>query len=229
VKQQEQNRYTDCFNYVSKKGTLCFDRRYNPWPVHERFIMKIIDYRKLTDKKWINLFDITYLDKAGQTHLWQVATRDALPRCVTENFDHADAVMMIPFHRSQEKLVLIREYRVPLAGFQYEFPAGLIDPGESIEAAARRELKEETGLDLTVVHEISPVLYSTAGMTDESLVLVYCDCDGSPSSSQNQGTETIEVDFISSAKARKLLTDASQKMDAKAWLALTQFSNRRFF
>ena len=191
--------------------------------------MKIIDYQKLTDKKWINLFDITYLDKTGHKKLWQVATRDAVPRCVSGNFDHPDAVLMIPFHRTQEKLVLIREYRVPLAGFQYEFPAGLIDAGETIAAASRRELKEETGLDLTRIHHVSPVLYSTAGMTDESLVLVYCDCDGKPSSSDNQGTETIEVVFASAAKAKQLLSDCSQMMDVKTWLALTQFSNVHFF
>jgi len=191
--------------------------------------MKIIDYRQLTDKKWINLFDITYSDKEGRMHLWQVATRDAVPRCVSGNFDHPDAVLMIPFHRTEEKLVLIREYRVPLAGFQYEFPAGLIDPGETIESAARRELKEETGLDLTRIHEISPILYSTAGMTDESLVLVYCDCAGTPSSSENKGTEAIEVKLIAPEKAEDLLNDASQKMDVKTWLALTRFKSSPFF
>ena len=191
--------------------------------------MKIIDYQKLTDKKWINLFDITYLDKTGRQHTWQVASRDKVPRCVTGNFDPPDAVLMIPFHRVEEKLVLIREYRVPLAAFQWEFPAGLIDPGETIETAARRELKEETGLDLTHIHHISPILYSTAGMTDESLALVYCECEGMPSSSENQGTEAIEVELFSPAEAKQILFDRSHMMDVKTWLALAQFSNVHYF
>jgi ADP-ribose pyrophosphatase len=191
--------------------------------------VKIIDCKKLTHKKWINLFDVSYLDKRGHNKLWQVATRDSLPRCMTGNFNQPDAVLMIPFHRTEKKLVLIREYRVPLAGYQYEFPAGLIDAGETIEAASRRELKEETGLELTQTYEISPILYSTAGMTDESLVLVYCECDGTPSSNENQGTEDIEVSLVSYEEAAKLLTDTSQKMDVKTWLALAQFSRDHFF
>ena len=43
-------------------------------------------------------------------------------------------------------MVIIREYRVPLDGYEYGFPAGLVDNGESLEQAARRELMEETGL-----------------------------------------------------------------------------------
>lgn len=188
--------------------------------------MKIIDCKKLTDKKWLNLFDVSYLDKSGHEKLWQVATRDSVPRCISGNFNQPDAVLMIPFHRAEQKLVIIREYRVPLAGYQYEFPAGLIDKGESLEEASRRELKEETGLDLTHINKISPVLYSTAGMTDESLVLVYCECDGMPSSAENQGTEDIEVYLVSPDEAEQLLSDASQKMDVKTWLALSQFLNK---
>jgi ADP-ribose pyrophosphatase len=191
--------------------------------------MKIIDCKKLTDKKWLNLFDISYLDKNGHEKLWQVATRDTVPRCMTGNFNQPDAVLMIPFHRTEKKLVLIREYRVPLAGYQYEFPAGLIDPGETIEAASRRELKEETGLDLSIIHRVSPVLYSTAGMTDESVVLVYCECDGTPSGIENQGTEDIEVYLVSPEEAKQLLFEPSQKMDVKTWLALSQFLNVRYF
>jgi ADP-ribose pyrophosphatase len=191
--------------------------------------MKIFDCKKLTDKKWLNLFDVSYFDKNGNEKLWQVATRDSIPRCITGNFNQPDAVLMIPFHRTEQKLVIIREYRVPLAGYQYEFPAGLIDKGESLEEASQRELKEETGLDLTHVHQISPILYSTAGMTDESLVLVYCECDGTPSSIENQGTEEIEVSLVAPGEAEQLLYDTSQKMDVKTWLALSQFLNIRYF
>lgn len=190
--------------------------------------MKIISCKKLTDRKWLNLFDISYLDKNGHEKLWQLATRDTVPRCMTGKFNEPDAVLMIPLHRTEQKLVIIREYRVPLAGYQYEFPAGLIDAGETLEEACRRELKEETGLDLNHIHTISPVLYSTAGMTDESLVLVYCDCDGTPSNIQNQGTEDIEVYLVSQNEAKRLLSDTSQKMDVKTWLALSQFLNVRY-
>ena len=44
-----------------------------------------------------------------------------------------------------DQVVLIRQYRPGLGDVHYEIPAGVVDQGEDIEAAARRELAEETG------------------------------------------------------------------------------------
>jgi 8-oxo-dGTP pyrophosphatase MutT (NUDIX family) len=44
-----------------------------------------------------------------------------------------------------DEVVLIRQYRPGLGDVHYEIPAGVVDQGEDIEAAARRELAEETG------------------------------------------------------------------------------------
>jgi len=44
-----------------------------------------------------------------------------------------------------DALVLVLVYRPPVDQWVIEMPAGMIDPGEAPEAAARRELTEETG------------------------------------------------------------------------------------
>lgn len=44
-----------------------------------------------------------------------------------------------------DALVLVRQYRPGLGAVHYEIPAGVVEHGEEIEAAARRELREETG------------------------------------------------------------------------------------
>ena len=131
---------------------------------------------------------------------------------------------MIPFHTAAKKLVVLREYRVSLAGFQYEFPAGLIDDNESIAEASRRELMEETGLTLKRITGISPPLYNPAGLADESVALVYCDCDGGPSTEKNQGTEVIEVHLLSPAEASNILSDEYAMFDIKLWMELNRFS-----
>jgi 8-oxo-dGTP pyrophosphatase MutT (NUDIX family) len=44
-----------------------------------------------------------------------------------------------------DELVLVRQYRPGLGAVHYEVPAGVVDDGEDVETAARRELREETG------------------------------------------------------------------------------------
>ncbi len=186
--------------------------------------MKIIGSKKLTQSKWLNLFDVSYVDDSGTNRNWQVVSRNAEPKCVSGQFDKPDAVLMIPYHRVQKKLVILREYRVSLAGYQYEFPAGLVDPGETIQEAASRELLEETGLRLMRINRTSPPLYNTAGLADESVVLVYCECEGQPTNANNQGSETIEVCLLSPQAAHHLLADPTAKFDTKLWMALDHFS-----
>jgi ADP-ribose pyrophosphatase len=186
--------------------------------------MEITGFKKVTDKKWLNLFDIGYRDKNGRSRTWEVVSRRSVPKCITSQFDPPDAVVIVPFHRAEKKLIVIREYRVALAGYEYALPAGLIDAGESVESASRRELREETGLELIEIHKQSPTLYGTAGMTDENFTLVYCDCRGTVSARGNEGTETIETMRVSPSEAALLLEDTKHKFDVKLWLVLSQFA-----
>lgn len=70
---------------------------------------------------------------------------------------HPGAVAMVPFLDSRT-VVLVRQYRYPLARHFYEVPAGKIDPGETPLKTARRELREECGYrsarwrHLTTIH-----------------------------------------------------------------------------
>ena len=186
--------------------------------------MEIKKADKLTNMKWLNLFDVAYKDKNGLNRSWQIATRARQPKCVSGQFTETDAVMMVPFHTSENKLVITREYRVPLDDYEVSFPAGLIDAGESVEQAVRRELKEETGLNLSRVICTSPPLYTSAGMSDESVAMVYIECDGRPSSAGNTTSESIEVDFVSPSQAARLCNKPTLKFDAKAWLVLKNYS-----
>jgi len=46
---------------------------------------------------------------------------------------------------ADDRLVFVRQYRPALGAVHYEIPAGVAEPDEDVEAAARRELLEETG------------------------------------------------------------------------------------
>ncbi len=61
---------------------------------------------------------------------------------------HPGAVMIVPLltdTAGDMRVVLERQFRYPVSRVMLEFPAGKLDPGESVLACAQRELQEETG------------------------------------------------------------------------------------
>lgn len=61
-----------------------------------------------------------------------------------EVVEHADVVAIVPVDAGGDVL-LVRQYRLPARDVLLEIPAGGVDPGEDVEAAAQRELQEEAG------------------------------------------------------------------------------------
>ena len=80
---------------------------------------------------------------------------------------HPGAVMVVPL-LDDDRLVMERQFRYPLDRVMLEFPAGKLDPGEAVQACAKRELAEETGYRASewaracVVH--NACAYSTEGI-----------------------------------------------------------------
>ncbi|MEA1967420.1 MAG: NUDIX hydrolase [Thermodesulfobacteriota bacterium] len=188
--------------------------------------MDIMEMKKETDFKHLNLFSMKYRDRLGNKKAWIFASRSKEP-VVAKGGDFVsvpDAVVLVPWHREKNRLVIIREFRVPLGGYQYGFPAGLVDEKESVEQAGKRELKEETGLDLVKVLKKSPPVYSSSGMTDESVSLLYVECSGEPSLEFNEDSEDIEVMMFSKDDASNLLKTPDIKFDVKSWIVLSTFA-----
>jgi ADP-ribose pyrophosphatase len=177
---------------------------------------------KLTDRKWLNLYEVAYTAKDGSTHHWQMCSRKA---CPIADAAIPDAVVIVPILPTPQgnRLVLTREFRIAINDFEYGFPAGLIDVGESIEQTVRRELKEETGLDVARIHHISPPVYSSAGLSDESCCMVLVTAAGTPSTHLNESHEQIEVLLLDVPDIRALL-DSDKKIAAKAWGLLYHFA-----
>ena len=61
-----------------------------------------------------------------------------------EVVEFRESVVVLPI-LSDDRIVLIKQYRVPIERWIYELPAGVIEHGETPEESAKRELIEETG------------------------------------------------------------------------------------
>lgn len=109
----------------------------------------------------------------------------------------------------QDKVVLVRQYRYPIGAFVYEFPAGLVEPGENMEQAAIRETYEETGLTLTPIpcSSYGRPFFTTVGMTDESCGTVFGRCSGEPTSCHEELTEEIQVVLADKEECRRILRE----------------------
>ena len=186
--------------------------------------MEILELKKETDFTHLNLFSMRYRDTRDNEKSWVFASRSKNPQPLAREISGPDAVVVVPFHPEQQRLVIIREFRVPLGGYQYGFPAGLVDTGEKSVEAAKRELWEETGLTLVKVLRQSPPVYSSSGMTDESVSLVYAECRGEPSTLANEASEDIEVIMLTKTDAASLLNTPDLKFDVKTWIVLSSFA-----
>ncbi|WP_300463132.1 NUDIX hydrolase [Desulfobacula sp.] len=188
--------------------------------------MKINTVKKITDCNHLNLFLIEYMDRVNREKQWIFASRSDRLNPFEKTDRKPDAVVIVPYHMQEKKLVMIKEFRVALDDYQYGFPAGLMDEGESVEQTGKRELFEETGLTLTRVLKKSPAVFSSSGMTDESVSLVFVECDGRPTTRFNEASEDIEVLMLSQDQASDLLSDNKIKFDVKSWLVLNTFASQ---
>jgi ADP-ribose pyrophosphatase len=190
---------------------------------------RIKNLAPLAESKFLSLYDAQYENKNGKEKHWIIASRKNFETLKAqysgEREEKIDAVIIAAFHKETKNLVIIKQFRIPLNDYVYELPAGLLDADESIETAVRRELKEETGLSLlSINYERSRrKVYISAGMTDESVAMVYCTCEGTLSNQYLEADEDIEAFLITQEEAKEFLKN-DIKMDIKIHMILESFA-----
>ena len=173
---------------------------------------RIKGIKKLTDNKYLNLYEQDAVFRDGSSAPYYVASRrksvDTL-KSVTHDNQPDGVILYGVYGEKKDKVVLIRQYRYPVDGYVYEFPAGLVEPGEDMVDAGIREMYEETGLDFIPVDGVSysRPFFTTVGMTDESCGTVFGYCTGEPSVAHQEGSEDIQVVLADREECKRILRE----------------------
>jgi len=170
---------------------------------------RIKGIKKQTDNRFLNLYELDATFRDGSRAPYYVASRrktaDSLKAATGDN--HADGVILYGVYgEKKDKVVLVRQFRYPINNYVYEFPAGLVEPGEDMLDAGIREMREETGLQFTPVQTARPY-FTTIGMTDESCGTVFGYCSGEPSVAGQEGTEDIQVVLANREECKRILKE----------------------
>ena len=133
-----------------------------------------------------------------------------------EIVEHSDAVAVVPVD-SYGNVILVRQYRKAVEETLLEVPAGGIDVGETPEAAARRELLEETGFTAKAVESLGG-FYTTPGFCTE-LMHSFLATGLTPGEAQPEFDESIEVVSVPLGEIRTMLREG-EFHDAKSIASL---------
>ena len=173
---------------------------------------KVGNIEKKTNNRFLNFYEFEAIHRDGRVSPYYVSSRAkeiSELKAVTHENKPDGVILYGVYGEAKDKVVLIRQYRYPLGGFVYDFPAGLVEDGEDMMEAGIREMYEETGLTFTP-KEAGPYsrpFFTTIGMTDESCGTVYGYCSGEPTNSHQEASEEIQVVIADREECKRILKE----------------------
>lgn len=185
--------------------------------------------KKQTGNPFLNMYETEFTDREGRERRYYFASRASSEEELKCNsYERADGVDVVALYEG--KLVLIKQYRIPIDREIYECPAGLIDEGEDARTAAVRELKEETGLTLKPIDAPEGWergFYTSVGMTDEACAIVFGHAEGEVTDKYLEPGERISVVLADKEEARRILRE--EPLSMRCAMVLMQFVGSELF
>lgn len=139
-----------------------------------------------------------------------------------EVVEHPGGVTLIAFD-PEGRLLLVRQYRHPAGRDLLELPAGTLDPGESPERCAERELREETGYRPGRLERLGGFFLAPGYCTEYQHVFLATDLVESPLEGEE---EAIDLEPVPLEEALRLVTSGEIE-DAKTAGALLLYLRSR--
>lgn len=162
--------------------------------------------------------EITYRDSRGAVRTWEALERVGI----------AGIVVMVAVTPSGN-LILEKQFRPPFGRDVIELPAGLVDPGESLEQAAQRELIEETGWRSKKIEFLAEGPISTGASTEAIRAYLCTDLEhiGKNGGDENEIIELLEVPFDNAQDLLRDIQKSGTLVDLKVF-GLIEMAKRVF-
>ena len=169
--------------------------------------MKFKGLEKKQEGAFITRYDIYYETVDGQEKIYEMISRDKEMKTFEDLHNKkAEAVILIMEDETGERILLNKEFRLAMGEWVFNFPAGLIDEGESPDQAAARELREETGLEIRKITDYIGESYSAVGFSNEKNICVVGVAGGTIRKSDSV-FEEIESGWYTREEVKELLKE----------------------
>jgi len=127
---------------------------------------------------------------------------------------HRGSAVMMPVD-AKNRVLLVRQYRLPANQFLWELPAGKIDEGENALQSAKRELIEETGLRAKKWKKLV-MFYPSPGYVEETMT-IYLATKLTQGEAQPMDDERIETRWFSRKELKELIR-SNRIIDSKTMI-----------
>ena len=175
--------------------------------------MRLMKMEKVKDGRYLKNYELTYENKAGKEKRYEIVSRKELAS-VDEIGNHVSGVSIVA--TCNDKLLLLKEFRMSVNKYIYNLCAGMIEESESLEDCIRRELYEETGLSVKKISDILPPSYAAVAISDVKTYIAFVEVEGN-FEDHSSDNELIEAGFYTREQVAELLR--TQEFSSRAQMA----------
>lgn len=191
----------------------------------EKHTMKLLNFQKVRDGKYLKNYELTYLNKAGKEKKYEIVSRREL-KDAADLGQKASGVSIIATCR--DRLLLLHEFRMGVNQTVYNLCAGMLEQNESIEDCIARELYEETGLKLKEITKILPPSFAAVAFSDTTTYIAFVELDEASVQKAHEdhssANEWIEAGLYGRDEVKKLLE--TEPFSSRAQLAAYFFAEQ---